>query len=120
MLSMFDCHVSAYFLSLIIMKMASLNRGQPPAWHTKVVHQGPGCLKAGSKGEPTVVVMLCPQSLLMTDVVQSEVTSCGNKPCTHIVIGSTFRSNINGRVYSILDCSSKILWKVWNTICRQD
>ena len=87
--------------------MASLNRGQPPAWHTKVVHQGPGCLKAGSKGEPTVVVMLCPQSLLMTDVVQSEVTSCGNKPCTHIVIGSTFRSNINGRVYSILDCSSK-------------
>ena len=48
--------------------MASLNRGQPPAWHTKVVHQGPGCLKAGSKGEPTVVMMLCPQSLLMTSL----------------------------------------------------
>ena len=31
--------------------MASLNRGQPPARHTKVVHQGPRCLKAGSKGE---------------------------------------------------------------------
>ena len=28
--------------------MASFNRGQPPAWQTKVVHHRPGCLKAGS------------------------------------------------------------------------
>lgn len=28
--------------------MAHLRRGQPPAWHTKVLHHGPGCLKVGS------------------------------------------------------------------------
>ena len=42
----------------------------------------------------------------MTDVVWSEVTSCGNKrcmTCTHIVIGSTFRSKIVYIVSCILD-----------------
>ena len=29
------------------MKVVSLNRGQPLAWHTKVVHHRPGCSKAG-------------------------------------------------------------------------
>ena len=28
--------------------MASINRGQPPTRHTKVVHLRPGCQKAGS------------------------------------------------------------------------
>ena len=28
--------------------MACLQRRQPPAWQTKVVHHEPGCLKAGS------------------------------------------------------------------------
>ena len=63
-----------------------------------MVHQGPRCLKAGSKGE---VESNCSHDVVsskpvtgrdMTDVVQSEVTSCGNKrcmTCTHIVIGST-------------------------------
>ena len=70
--------------------MASLNRGQPPARHTKVVHQGPRCLKAGSKGE---VESNCSHDVVsskpvtgrdMTDVVQSEVTSCGNKRCQNL------------------------------------
>ena len=38
-------------LSDYLVMMALLNRGQPLAWHTKVVHHRPGCLKAGpSKG----------------------------------------------------------------------
>ena len=30
--------------------MESFSRGQPLAWHTKVVHNDPGCLKTGSMG----------------------------------------------------------------------
>ena len=30
--------------------MASFNRGQPPAWYSKVVHHRPGWVKAGSTG----------------------------------------------------------------------
>ena len=32
-------------------EMESTSRGQPPAWHTKVVNHDPGCRKAGSCDE---------------------------------------------------------------------
>ena len=42
---------SLFSLLLVFRMMASLNRGQPPAWHTKAVHHRPECLKAGSTME---------------------------------------------------------------------
>ena len=82
--------------------MASLNRGQPPAWHTKAVHHRPGCLKAGSTmgmGE----VLDCDNDDMpskpnpgrgITDATQSiYVNKCGGnrcKTCEHIVEDNSF------------------------------
>ena len=86
--------------------MASINRGQPPAWHTKGVHHGSGCLKAGSNG----LGLDCPNDGIpskpgvtgrgMADVQMSfsKVTKCGSdrcKTCIHIVEGNSFTSNLN-------------------------
>ena len=106
--------------------MASNSRGQPPAWHTKVVHQGSGCLKADStkmmvrmsNGSCYDAIPSKPTCILgrgLADGQQpvSTVTKCGSKRCLickHISEGSSFTSNITKKKYSPnsdMDCSSR-------------
>ena len=42
--------------------MASLDRGQPPAWHTKVVDESQRPLKTGSK---PICVSVCDNEVLL-------------------------------------------------------
>ena len=101
--------------------MAQLRRGQPLAWHTKVVHQGPGCLKAGSSyggsGCCDDVVSLKPVSTGWdgTEAQLSKVVKCGKvrcKTCACINVGSSFISNITNHSYNVvsphvfLDCGT--------------
>ena len=104
--------------------MARLRRGQPPAWHTKVVHHEPGCLKAGSScgglGCRNDVTSPKPASVGrdVTDALQSRVSKCGSnrcKTCDYISVTNTFKSNITNREYYVssssncMDCSTKNL-----------
>ena len=102
-------------------KMESFCRGQPLAWHSKVVHHGPGCVKASLLDED---VLDCSYDNMspdpssgrdMSDAPQSKMLMCDKKrckTCVHIVVSDTFTSNVSGRVYnvhsknSILDCAS--------------
>ena len=101
--------------------MESFSRGQPLAWHTKVVHNDPGCLKTGSMG---VEELDCSNDEMsskpnsgrdISEDLRSRVTTCESKrcmTCAHMVVGDAFVSNVNGRTYNIkgnsrvLDCSS--------------
>ena len=90
--------------------MASNSRGQPPAWHTKVVHQESGCLKADSTRMHMMVRMSnggCYDAMPSKPILGrgladgqqpvSTVTKCGSKrclTCKHISEGSSFTSNI--------------------------
>lgn len=92
--------------------MESSSRGQPPAWHTKVVHHEPGCLKAGSTGLGGLdcgndVMSSKPQrGRDMTDALQSNlVNTCGSircKTCSHMVVGNSFSSYITGYSYNVV------------------
>ena len=101
--------------------MARLHRGQPPARHTKVVHHGPGCIKAGTNcgglGCGNDVVSSKPACVGRdgTEAPQSGVTKCGGircKTCDFINVGSSFKSNVTGRDYNVaspcacLDCGT--------------
>ena len=71
--------------------MACLRRGQPPAWHTKVVHHEPGCLKAGSScgglGCRNDVTSSKPAFVGrdVTDALQSRVSKCGVLGVKHVI-----------------------------------
>ena len=95
----------------------SFNRGQPPAWHTKVVDDNLRPLKSGST---CLYVPVCvhdavsskPASVgrdaadLHTQTTCGCVVSvCGSsccKTCKHISQGSTFISNVTKRSYSVV------------------
>lgn len=111
-----------FLFGILCGTMASLCRGQPLARQTKVVHRGPGCLKAGSNGrfglDGSNDGMASKPSLgrvMPEDLQSGKVTTCGSRrclTCVHMVVGETFMNNVNGRIYhikcnsSILDCSS--------------
>ena len=80
--------------------MESSGRGQPLAWHTKVVHHDHGCLKAGSVDDEDCDyshdgVSSKPGSGRGTpEDLQSRVTTCESRcmTCAHMVVGYTFVS----------------------------
>ena len=90
--------------------MESSCRGQPLAWHTKVAHHGPGCIKAGLSDEEVLGCCyddMSPNPLSgrdMSDAPQCRVVTCDSKQCktcVHIVVSDTFTSNVSGRVYNV-------------------
>ena len=111
---------SFFFLFLSdysVLAFASFSRGQPPAWHTKVVDDNLRPLKSGST---CLCVPVCAH-----DAVSSKPTTlgrdtcgcvCGSlrfKTCKHISQGSTFISNVTKKSYDVvnpnnisMDCTS--------------
>ena len=106
--------------------------GQPLAWHTKVVHHDPGCLKAGSVDEEDCDcshhgVSLKPGSGRGTpEDLQSRVMTCESRrcmTCAHMMVGDTFVSNVNGRTYSVKGFWIAVVgisYILWGTIHRQN
>ena len=85
---------------LLMFMMALINRGQPLAWQTNVVHHKSGCLKANSNVSPPGCchdVMPSKPGLLgrgMTEAKQPTcyVTKCESKrcmTCKHLVLIKT-------------------------------
>ena len=125
--------LSPYFLSSFSIyhtsAMALFNRGQPPAWHTKVVDDGLGPLKAGSthlyvpvcvndaaSSKPAPVGRDVVDQRTHTDNVSCAVCVCASKrckTCTRVSEGSTFRSSVTHKTYNVvspnpaMDCTTE-------------
>ena len=121
--------------------MASINRGQPLARHTNVVHHESGCLKADSKVSPTGCCYdvipskpglpgrgmteakqpTCSPSSPTCNVIKCESKRC--MTCKHLVLGNSFSSNLTNKNYNVLspndtiDCSSKNV--IYLITCRK-
>ena len=125
--------LSPYFLSSFSIyhtsTMASFNRGQPPAWHTKVVDDGLGPLKTGSthlyvpvcvndaaSSKPAPVGRDVVDQRTHTNNVSCAVCICASKrckTCTRVSEGSTFRSSVTHKTYNVvspnpaMDCTTE-------------
>ena len=115
---------------LLLFMMASTNREQPLARQTNVVHHESGCLKANSNVSPPGCccdLMPSKPGLLergMTEAKQPtcsltcNVTKCESKccmTCKHLVLGSSFSSNLTNKNYNIVnpnDTMDKILFPI--------
>ena len=97
--------------------IASINRGQPLAWQTKVVHHQSGCLKAdltGLKGANRCYDTMPSKPVKGRGIVEgqqfsSSVTRCGSKcckTCFHILEGDSFTSNITIVKYNVVSPNS--------------
>ena len=113
--------------------MASFDRGQLLAWHTKVVDKGQCPLKTGS-----TMGWVCRHDVssskpdtLGRDEIDDTQTNCKSmlcgskrcKTCDHLVVGSTFTSTVTKRVYNVVSPSSIVNCSTTNVIylisCRK-
>ena len=98
--------------------MALFSKGQPPAWHTKVVDDSLGPLKAGStclcvpvcvndaaSSKPALVGRDVVDQRIHTNNISCTICVCASKhckTCSHVSEGSTFRNSVTHKTYNVV------------------